>query len=178
MQYLDLNEFTSPPASLLEQPTPRPRTTNVADMYEEPFALASSLPVGEDASVGLVRSTHLQPTETAAMFFSRKNIDRVQALLRRRIKDSMGVSIDRQSDEQLQIVMRYVYMQSSANTGGEAEVARLNGLVLAEIAPQVAAGLAQYAGYLRDASRLPEPIPRGEATSIRGTKTAEVFRGI
>lgn len=173
---LDLTEFTAPPAV--------PRTaeagpgSNLMDIYEQPFQLASNMAPGEEAAISMLRSTHLQPTETASMFFSRKNIDRLQAVLARRVEQSMGVAIDRQSDEQMLIVMRYVYMQSSSNTGGAAEVDRLNELVLAEIVPQVGAGLAQYVSYLRDASRLPTPIPRGQATSIRGTKTTELFRGL
>lgn len=151
---------------------------SIYDMYEKPFSLYSTQRSPEDPSTSLVRSTHLQPTETARAFFSKANIDRVQRALQKTIKKHMGATIDRQSDEQLLIVMRYVYMQQGANYGCDAEVDRLNALVLKEIVPQVAAGLSQYVGYLRDASTLPVPLARGQATSIRGTKTLELFRGL
>lgn len=147
-------------------------------MYEKPFSLYSATRSEEDPSTSLVRSTHLQPTETARRFFSKANIDEVQRLLQKKIKKHMGATIDRQSDEQLLIVMRYVYMQQGANFGCDREIERLNDLVLQEIVPQVAAGLAQYVGYLKDASSLPVPLARGQATSIRGTKTTELFRGL
>lgn len=151
---------------------------SVYDMYEKPFSLYSDQRSAEDPSTSLVRSTHLQPTDTARRFFSKANIDRVQRALQKTIKKHMGVTIDRQSDEQLLIVMRYMYMQRGVNFGCDAEVERLNVMVLEEIVPQVAAGLSQYAGYLKDASTLPVPLARGQATSVRGTKTLELFRGL
>lgn len=151
---------------------------DVYDMYEAPFGLYDKVVSPEAACVGLTRSTGLQANELSTRFFGRANVDRLQSRLQTEILKRTGLRIDRQSDEQLLIVMRYVYVQSSRNTGGEAEVRRLNDLVLREIVPQVGAGLAQYMAYLRDASRLPVPLARGQATSIKGNKTAELFRGI
>lgn len=150
---------------------------NVADIYEAPFPLYESLQPALGPDDALQRSTHLQPTELSRLFFSTRNIDRLQKRLGMEIRNRMGYSIDRQSDEQLLIVMRYVYMQSSRNEGGMAEVHRLNELVLREIVPQVGAGVAQFMAYLKDASTLPTPMPRGMATSVRGTKTTELFKG-
>lgn len=151
---------------------------NVLDMYEQPFSLYSDARSAEDPSTSLIRSTHLQPTETARRFFAKANIDRIQLQLQKKIRKHMGVTIDRQSDENLLVVMRYVYMQRGTNYGCDGEVHRLNAHVLDEIVPQVAAGLAQYVGYLRDASTLPVPLARGQATSVKGTKTVELFRGL
>lgn len=148
---------------------------NVIDMYEAPFSLYDANP-GLATDVALQRSIGLQLNDTSAMFFSQQNVDRLQRRLQLEIRKRMGYSIDRQSDDQLVIVMRYVYMQSGANEGGMDEVQRLNELVLAEIVPQVGAGLAQFVAYLKDASTLPTPIPRGTATSIKGSKTTELFR--
>lgn len=151
---------------------------NVQDIYEAPFSMYSKAASAEAAAVAMQRSTHLQATDVSERFFSQANIDHLQRRLQQEIRKHMGYTIDRQSDEQLLIVMRYVYMQSGRHDGGTREVARLNDLVLREIVPQVGSGLAQYLGYLRDASTLPTPIARAQATSIRGTKTAELFRGL
>lgn len=148
---------------------------NVIDIYEAPFTMYDDLR-SEGAREGLRASTHLQRTPLSDAFFGGANVERLQAALRAEILKRTGYAIDRQSDEQLLIVMRYVFMQSARHQGGEEEVARLNGLVLREIVPQVGAGLAQYLAYLRDASTLPTPIPRGQATSIKGTKPNELFR--
>jgi hypothetical protein len=149
---------------------------SVYDIFEAPFALFDRTPTPEDTAVGMQRSTHQQPTAVSQRFFGRQNVDLLQRRLRDEVRKRTGYEIDRQSDEQLLIVMRYVFMQSGRNAGGEAEVRRLNELVLRETVPQVGSGLAQYLGYLRDASTLPTPIPRGQATSVKGTKiTDELF---
>lgn len=155
-----------------------PRRDQVYNMYEAPFALTDAqTPAGLPAAVSLQRSTHLQATPVSDEFFGAANIEVLQTRLRDIIQKQTGYAIDRQSTEQLLIVMRYVYMQSARHEGGSREVRRLNELVLAEIVPQVGAGLAQYMDYLRDASRMYTPIPRGQATSLKGTKTTQLFKG-
>lgn len=152
--------------------------SGVYNMYEAPFSSFDPMPSGEVPAVAMQRSTHLQTSGVSELFFGANNIEVLQRRLRREIARLTGYGIDRQSEQQLLIVMRYVYMQSSRHVGGAGEVARLNELVLAEIVPQVGAGLAQYMGYLRDASTLPSPMDRGQATSIKGSKTVQMFRGL
>ncbi len=151
---------------------------SVYDMPEAPFTLFEDVRTPESSAVGMTRSTHLQASELSHLFFGPDNVNALQAKLQRIILERTSFRIDRQSDEQLLIVMRYVFMQSGRNFGGMSEVRRLNELVLREIVPQVGAGLAQYLAYLRDASTLPTPIPRGQATSVKGTKTTELFKGL
>lgn len=152
---------------------------DVMNVYEAPFVLTDrSVQPGQAAAVGVQRSTHLQATPLSTAFFSSANIERLQSRLRDIIRQKTGYVIDRQSDEQLLIVMRYVFMQSARHEGGAREVRRLNELVLVEIVPQVGSGLAQYLGYLKDASRMYTPMPRGQATSVKGTKAVELFRGL
>lgn len=158
---------------------PATATTDVVNMYEAPFAFTDrGVPAGEAAAVGMQRSTHLQATPLSTAFFSRDNIEVLQTRLRDVIREKMGLVIDRQSEEELLIVMRYVFMQSARHEGGAREVRRLNELVLVEIVPQVGSGLAQYLGYLRDASRMYTPMPRGQATSVKGSKATELFKGL
>jgi hypothetical protein len=156
-----------------------PQKPSVYDVYEAPFSLYDPrVGAAQGVAPAMQRSTHLQETETSRLFFGRPNIDALQGRLVRAIRERTGYTIDRQSEEQLLIVMRYVYMQSGRHHGGAREVARLNELVLREVVPQVGAGLAQYLDYLRDASTMYTPIARGQATSIKGTKSLEVFRGL
>lgn len=124
-------------------------------------------------------ATRQAPTPLHEAFFGRANMDRIKLALRDSIRDQLGYVIDwrSQSDQDLQVVMRYVYVQHGANAGGAAEVRRLNALVLAEIVPGVASGVLQHLAYLRDASRLPAPLDRGVASSVKGTTTTELFKG-
>lgn len=138
----------------------------------------------ESVTTGVLRSIRETPTSLNMTFFSQANVDLVQALLRDAIKKRTGYVIDRQSDEAVIAVLRNVYVQystrdSDSDGAVRAEVERLNGLVLRELVPSVGAGLQQYLGYLKDASTLPEPMARGERTSIRGENTTfTLFRGL
>jgi len=113
-------------------------------------------------------------------FFSTVNMDVVQNRLRATIQQKSGYAIDRQSDTDLLVIMRRVY-GDNANVGASdvaAEVSRLNDLVLFNVVPMVASGVASYLAYLRDASSLPPPLPYGQQTSVKGTKTYELYRGV
>lgn len=127
---------------------------------------------------GMTRSIHLQGSDMSSRFFSAANVDEIQRRVRDIVRQETGYTVDRQSDDAVLTVMRYVYVQYSRNgaTDVDREVGRLNDVALAEIVPSVATGLVQYLAYLRDASRLPQPLPRPQQTSIKGSKTTELFR--
>ena len=151
---------------------------NVYDIAEAPFPLYAQEPALTDMTATLRQRLSTAGTDDVnEAFFSQANVDAIQRELRAVIRTRLGYAIDRQPDDQLLIIMRYVYMNESRNTGGAREVRRLNQLVLREVVPQVASGVMQYLAYLRDASQLPEPIPRAQATSIKGTDTAQLFKG-
>jgi hypothetical protein len=126
----------------------------------------------------MMRSMHLQPTRLSEAFFSAVNIEAIQLQIRKLVKKRTGYTVDRQSDEALLAIMRHVYVRDAANLAADvkAEVARLNAKVVAEAAPMVASGVAQYLAYIRDASQLPDPLPRAQQTSVKGSKTSNLFR--
>lgn len=128
----------------------------------------------------MTRSLHMQESPLSTAFFNATNVDAIQVLVRDVIKRRTSYSIDRQSDDSLLAIMRYVYVQNSKNITNDirGEVRRLNGLVVAEAAPIVASGMAQYLAYLRDASEIAPPLPRAQQTSIKGEKSTELFRGL
>lgn len=172
----------APMAGPTSAPGPRPtlaRDTSVYDRPSQPFPLHTG---GNERLESLIRamtrSMHLQPTPLSDAFFSSRNLDAVQRDLADLIKRRTGYAIDRQSDDGLLAVMRYVYIREAQNITSDVgrEVRRLNAAVIAEAAPSVASGLAQYLAYIRDASQLPDPLPRGEQTSIKGSKTSDLFR--
>jgi hypothetical protein len=152
---------------------------DVYDIPERPFPKYAHTPAVDPVltQTAQQRWCTVAADDVNTAFFSQGNVDAIQRQLRDVIRTRMGYVIDRQPDEHLLIIMRYVYMNESRNTGGDAEVRRLNQLVLKEVVPQVASGVLQYLAYLRDASRLPTPIPRAQATSIKGTYTPQLFTG-
>ena len=152
------------------------------DNFELPFSMASVTAVPsklEDGVEAVRRSLHQPRTPLFDAFFGITNIDVLQNRVRATIQQRSGFAIDRQSDTDLVLIMRRAFADS-ANVGAPVaeEVARLNEMVLFVVVPMVASGVAGYLAYLRDASRLPEPPARGQQTSVKGTKTFEMFRGL
>lgn len=149
---------------------------------ELPFAMASrGGPAGlEDPLAAVFRSLNQPRTPLATAFFRLENVDVIQNRLRATIQQQAGHAIDRQSDTDLQVIMRKVYADHASNRAQDVavEVRRLNDLVLRVAVPMVASGVAAYLAYLRDASRLPEPLARGVHTSVKGSKSFELFRPV
>ncbi len=162
-------------------PNPAPQPLSSDDI---PFPSASSGTTGgerlESLIRGVTRTIHVQESELSSRFFSAANVDEIQRRLREIVRRETGYTIDRQSDDALLTAMRHVYVRDAAKpaTGADREVSRLNAVVLAEIAPMVASGLLQHLAYVRDASRLPAPLPRPQQTSIKGSRSSELFRGL
>lgn len=151
--------------------------------FEVPFSLMSQAPTAqmEDTLTSVLRSLNHPRTPLNETFFGLVNLDVIQNRLRASIQKQTGYAIDRQSDTDLIVIMRKVYAEQAAHSQGanvQAEVDRLNNMVLHVAVPMVASGVAGYLAYLKDASSLPEPIPRGTQTSVKGTKTYELFRGL
>lgn len=150
--------------------------------FEVPFSMMSQAPTAllEDNLTGVLRSLNQPRTPLAEAFFAIENMDVIQNRLRATIQKQTGYAIDRQSDMHLTTIMRKVYAEHANNAQSQipAEVRRLDDIALAVAVPMVASGVVGYLTYLRDASRLPEPLPRGVQTSVKGSKTFDMFRGL
>ena len=148
--------------------------------FEVPFTMVSDAASVrlEDTLTAVLRSLNTTRTPVAESFFRVENVDVLQNRLRATIQTQTGYAIDRQSDAHLTIIMRKVFAENANSAAGDvaAETRRLNDMVLRVVVPMVASGLAGYLAYLKDASRIPEPLARGVQTSIKGTKTFELFR--
>ena len=152
---------------------------NPRDISERPFRTYEEFSK-PDVYTNIIDSLRVQRTPLNMAFFSRANVDRVQSDLRCVIQKKLGYGISRQSDDQLLIVMRAVYMQDGDQSPSDprTELERLNGIVVAQCAPIVASNIKQFLGYLEDASRIPAPLERGINTSIKGSNTAIIDRSI
>lgn len=125
----------------------------------------------------IIKSLHRAPDPLSSAFFSAANIARIQGDLRTIILHKTGFTIGNQSNESLVTIMRAMYaLHATQNSSVDAEVRRLNAIVLAEIAPMVGTGISQYLGYLHDASTLAVPMERPQNMSIKGRNTMGLFR--
>ena len=117
------------------------------------------------------------PTPVSNLFFSTNNIDVLQDGIRYSIyKRTNGeYVIGRQSDHDLKVVMRSIYLQYGRNlpTDIVGQVKELNGRVLEWTVNEVLSNLKQYQVYGKDASTLPMPMEYGSFVTQKGTKTLE-----
>jgi hypothetical protein len=117
------------------------------------------------------------PNEVSTLYFSEQNIDALQEGIRYRIYvETNGAHVlGRQSDQELKIIMRSIYMQYSKNqpTNCVEQVRELNAKVLEWAVPQVLSNLKQFDVYRQDASTLPMPMERASLMTTKGTKLLE-----
>jgi hypothetical protein len=110
-----------------------------------------------------------------SIFFSRENIDLLQEGIRYSVytKSCEKYIVDRQSDDELKIIMRSIYFEH-ANPSPKniyEEVRRLNTFVLDFSVPKIIQEIQMYLRYRSDINKLPMPLDRGEFVSSKGTKT-------
>jgi hypothetical protein len=105
-------------------------------------------------------------------FFKDSNINLIQKQLQAQVKKNTKQSIDRQNNNELFIVMQYVY-SNFARHCTDNHVEFLNQLVLSEVVPMVSSNVLQHMSYLNDISQSYKPIDRSSNPSIKGTDVNE-----
>ena len=105
-----------------------------------------------------------EETGLSEVYFSTNNISLLQSAIRYEVKLSTGKVIDRQSTNELSIVMRSIYLQNgnpmvhSDNISNE--VRKLNTMVIDYCSKQISTQVHQHQGYIRKLTTLPIPIER------------------
>lgn len=120
----------------------------------------------------------LESTALMSLFFSKENIDALQEGIRWRVHvESNGqYTISRQSETELRIIMRSIYLQESKNDPHSimSQVKDLNARVLAFCVPRIISEVSIYLKYQSDVSKLPVPFSRGELATSKGSKVLEM----
>tara|TARA_R110000851_G_C12750928_1_gene531977 strand:- start:57 stop:383 length:327 start_codon:yes stop_codon:yes gene_type:complete len=99
-------------------------------------------------------------------------MNQIQNSIRSSIKTETGLNIDRQNDDDLAIIMRYIYITNSLNPGANipAQVMLLNNRTKDKALGQVRTGLAERIGYLRDIVEPIRPNALPVSTTTYGNK--------
>lgn len=93
-----------------DQPVPTPPA------YDEvSFPLPPTAQSYEDISVAVLRSLGEAPSPLNQLFFSRRNLDMLQRGLVKRVLEKLHTRISRQSDRDMLLLMRRVYLETAAN---------------------------------------------------------------
>ncbi len=121
------------------------------------------------------------PSRVQAVFFSRVNTDALQDGIRYRVFQETGGEyvIGRQSDVELGLIMRSIYLQYGRNDEGGgtlSQVRDLNQRVLDYCVPLVTQELSMYMRYRQDVAQMPVPMDRGQLATTKGSRTLELMR--
>lgn len=119
-------------------------------------------------------------SDVARVYFSASNVEAVHQAIRYSVyvRSCQKHVIGRQSEDELRIIMRSVYLQNAKDLPYEinAQVRELNTIVINYCVGRILSEIDMYMNYTRDISTLPVPLERSENTSVAGTKTLEVKR--
>ena len=113
-------------------------------------------------------------------FFSKRNIDCIQNKLIRKVFEKSGHKIARQSDLQLQIIMRSIYLQYSKNLNCDIkiQIKELNKKVLDYSLDRVITEILQFLEYKNTVTNIPSPLVHPQNLSSSGEKSLTFFRPI
>lgn len=108
------------------------------------------------------------------VFFSQENIDLLQEQIRHNVwvASNRKYVIGRQSDIDLQLIMRSIYFQYGKNIPHniKEQVIELNDLVIQDAVPKIMSQVEQHVYYLFDASTQPVPLALPRSMSSSGRK--------
>lgn len=122
-----------------------------------------------------VLTSNIEKNEVSNLFFSERNINHLKFLLAKmlREKNNYHISPESQSNNDLIVVMRGVYLSHSKNlpTDIDKQVIELNYISFADIYPRMVSNIKQYLSYIRESGSQPLPLPTPQYISNAGTKT-------
>ena len=123
----------------------------------------------QEALYGIQEKTTLNQ-----LFFSKPNMNIIQDNIRYRVflNTNKKHIIDKQSDIELEIVMRSIYLQHSPNLPNQIQeqIKYLNELVSNWCVEKIIPEIYQYVGYLKEIEYMPVPIEHPVNISSKGTK--------
>lgn len=109
------------------------------------------------------------------LFFSKDNMNIIQNMTRFNVyeKSEKKFVIDKQSDIELEIIMRSIYLQHSPNLPNKIkeQIKYLNDLVINWCTEQIIPEVNQYLGYIKEIEYMPEPIDLPLNLSSKGSRS-------
>lgn len=117
-----------------------------------------------------------EKSPVSEIFFSAENVERLQNSIRKEVftrSQPKGYVIDKQSVEELKIIMRAIYLQYARNLPKniDGQVDDLNQKVIDWSAPHILSAVDHYHFYINDISHLPVPLAHMKHLSKAGTRS-------
>jgi hypothetical protein len=153
-------------------------TMNDPSMSAAPYKLYEGKErIFGDDRTDLVGHLH-KPTPLNTVFFSEANVDRIQQGIQNQVRLMSGGKyvVDRQSDDDVKIVMRSYYLMFGLNDPNfvSRELEDLNGRVIGYCAAKVFSEVDFHMFYRKDLEDFAPPIAGPINTQVYGTRTGEL----
>lgn len=145
----------------------------------EPYDLFKNSTQKQNTSVDLI-SNIVVPNALSRTFFSNDNMERIQLQIMDGVYKSCQKKISKQSYQELQVIMKSIYLQYGRNLPYdiEGQVQTLNKYVVDEAIRIIVPNVLQYNKYLEDITS-PIPImPLPQNVSNKGSKTFDLTSNI
>ena len=113
-------------------------------------------------------------------FFSQKNIDMIQNAIINEVVQKTGYKIGRQSELQLQIIMRSLFLQFARNDpcNIKQQIIELDRKVIDYSVDRIIVEISQYLEYKNTINKMPVPMSHPQNLSNAGEKSLSSFRPI
>jgi hypothetical protein len=136
-----------------------------------PYDLFKGSSKSQDTNVSLI-SNIVQPNAVSRTFFSNDNVERIQRQIVDQVYKESQQQIGRQSYQELQVVMKSIYLQYGRNlpTNIEEQVQTLNKYVIDECVHIIVPNVLQYRKYIEDITSPVPVMPRSQNVSNKGYK--------
>ena len=117
-------------------------------------------------------------TPVSTAFRTVMNQERLQFMIRDKVKEMTGYSIDRQDESDLRALMGKVYtnMVGDPYQDIQGQVNRMNAQVVNEAAQTISIGLAQRLKFLQEVNKQPIPLAVPLSTTTYGQKLPGNFK--
>lgn len=115
------------------------------------------------------------------LFFGPANMEALQHGIRYGVFKCTGITLDKQSERELQVVMRSIYLQHAKHAPDQdlvSQVRELNARVLDYCVPTVAQEAQGYLTFAATNLKTPQPMQHPINVNIKGDKTLELTRFI
>jgi hypothetical protein len=149
---------------------------NLDNFTSSPFQLFENMNVNNEEKFKNLTGT-LKESSVSKLYFSQENLDYIQSQIISRVYDKTNKqhAVGRQSDDELLIVMRSIYLQhgknSDSNINGQINI--LNEYVLKYCVDNVYSNLIAHFEYIKDITQDQPILDRPHTTNIKGSKGLE-----
>ena len=130
----------------------------------------------------MIKSMKQETTELNQRFFSVNNVEIIQKLIQQAVymKSNKKHKIGRQSDDQLLIIMKSMFLQHGRflDTHIDEQIGELNSKVAEECAKIIIPNIEQHIHYIDNLDKNLEVMDYGESTNTAGSKTNTMFRPV